>query len=157
MEEIEFSGAQAHGISNIDDMQHLRVRVNPQDLSAEDMGIVNEHLPGKSLRYYEGSIIGSNRGILHIHDAFGVSGERIRESDYKPLLMLLGSGRVSIESTQTAVDSTVILTTNIEEMELLDHQLASSKLLDRIEKVLSTISWMRERNRHPPQRSGKYA
>ena len=53
MEEIEFSGAQAHGISNIDDMQHLRVRVNPQDLSAEDMGIVNEHLPGKSLRYYE--------------------------------------------------------------------------------------------------------
>ncbi len=135
VEEIEFSGAQAHGISNIDDMQHLRVRVNPQDLSAEDMGIVNEHLPGKSLRYYEGSIIGSNRGILHIHDAFGVSGERIRESDYKPLLMLLGSGRVSVESTQTAVDSTVILTTNIEEMELLDHQLTSSKLLDRIEKV----------------------
>jgi predicted Ser/Thr protein kinase len=49
--------------------------------------------------------------------------------------MLLGSGRVSVESTQTAVDSTVILTTNIEEMELLDHQLTSSKLLDRIEKV----------------------
>ena len=64
-----------------------------------------------------------------------MSGERIRESDYKPLLMLLGSGRVSVESTQTAVDSTVILTTNIEEMELLDHQLTSSKLLDRIEKV----------------------
>ncbi len=135
IEEIEFSGAQAKGISNIDDMQHLRVNVSPFDLNSEDMAIVNEHLPGKTLKHYEGSIVGANRGILHIHDAFGVSGERIRESDYKPLLMLLGSGRVSIESTQTAVDSTVILTTNIEEMELLDHQLTSSKLLDRIEKV----------------------
>ena len=135
VEEIEFSGAQADGISNIDDMQHLRVNVTPFDLTGEDMAIVNEHLPGKTLKHYEGSIVGANRGILHIHDAFGVSGERIRESDYKPLLMLLGSGRVSIESTQTAVDSTVILTTNIEEMELLDHQLTSSKLLDRIEKI----------------------
>ncbi len=135
VEEIEFSAAQAKGICNIDEMANLKVGTRPFDLTREDMALISEHIPGKTLYNYEGAIVGSNRGILHIHDAFGVNGERVQESDYKPLLMLLGSGRVSVESTQTSVDTNVILTTNIEEMELLDRQLTSSKLLDRIEKV----------------------
>ncbi len=135
IEEIEFSGAQAKGISNIDDMSQLRVRTRPFELSAEDVAIISEHVPGKAFYSYEGATIWANRGILHIHDAFGTSGDSIRETEYKPLLMLLGSGRISLESTQTALDTSVILTTNIEEMEMLDQQLTSSKLLDRIEKV----------------------
>ncbi|MGK5094452.1 hypothetical protein WDW89_20855 [Deltaproteobacteria bacterium TL4] len=135
IEEVEFSNAQGKGISNIDDMTHLKVQIEPFDLRDEDMAIINAHIPGKLLYQYEGAVVGSNRGILHVHDAFGVNGEENREMDYKPLLMLLGSNRVSIESTQASVDNTVILTTNIEEMELLDSQLTSSKLLDRIEKI----------------------
>ena len=135
VEEIEFSTAQAKGISNIDDMLHLKVQTHPFDLSSEDMAIINEHIPGKSLYQYGGAIVGSNRGMLHIHDAFGVSGQNIRETDYKPLLMLLGSSKVSVESTQASMDNSVILTTNIEEMQVLDRQLTSSKLLDRIEKI----------------------
>src|SRR3990172_7522284 len=49
--------------------------------------------------------------------------------------MLLGSGKASIESTQTPVDTTVIATTNIEEMTGLEQQLTSSKLLDRIDEI----------------------
>ena len=40
--------------------------------------------------------------------------------------MLLGSGKASIESTQTPVDTTVIATTKIEEMTRLEQQLTSS-------------------------------
>jgi len=135
IEETEFSAAQAKGIANIDEMAQLHVQTVPVVLGQDDLEVLREHIPGFNPYRYEGATVGSNRGILHIHDAFGVNGERIRESDYKPLLMLLGSGRVSVESTQTPVDTNVVLTTNIEEMELLDHQLTSSKLLDRIEKV----------------------
>lgn len=135
IEETEFSAAQAKGIANIDEMAQLRVHAAPVDLGRDDLEVLREHVPGVTHYRYEGATVGSHRGLLHIHDAFGVNGERSQESDYKPLLMLLGSGRVSVESTQTQVDTNVILTTNIEEMELLDHQLTSSKLLDRIEKV----------------------
>jgi len=134
IEETEFSTAQAKGISNIDDTGSLRARVNPVILDGENMAILNEHLPGKILYRYDGAIVDSNRGILHIHDAFGLD-DGSKERDYKPLLMLLGSGKVSIESTQASVDNTVVITTNIEEMKNLDKKLDSSKLLDRIERV----------------------
>lgn len=133
VEEIEFSTAQAKGISNIDDTIQLRAKVNPIFLDQDNTAILNEHLPGRMLYNYTGAIIDSNRGILHIHDAFGLDGAR--EKDYKPLLMLLGSGKVSIESTQASVDNTVVITTNIEEMKNLDKQLDASKLLDRIERI----------------------
>lgn len=136
IEEIVFSNAQAFGISNVDDARQLRVRLTPFDLGPEDRAIINHHLPGNTLTQYEGAIVAANRGILHIHDAFGLNESgRPAESDYKPLLMLLGSGKVSIDSTQAWVDNTVIMTTNLEEMSLLDRQLTSSKLLDRIEKI----------------------
>ncbi len=134
IEEIEFSTSQAKGISNIDDTSYLRARVNPIVLDAGNMAILNEHMPGKILYRYDGAIVDSNRGILHIHDAFGLD-DGSKEKDYKPLLMLLGSGKVSIESTQASVDNTVVVTTNIEEMKNLDKKLDSSKLLDRIERV----------------------
>lgn len=134
VEEIEFSTAQAKGISNIDDTSHLSARVNPLMLDAENTAILNEHLTGRVLYNYSGAIVDSNRGILHIHDAFGLH-DGARERDYKPLLMLLGSGKVSIESTQASVDNTVVITTNIEEMKNLDKQLDASKLLDRIERI----------------------
>ena len=136
IEEIVFSNAQANGISNIDDMGNLRVRLHPLDLSPEDRAVVNEHLPGARLYQYEGAMVSSNRGLLHIHDAFAVTeAGNPSEHEYKPLLMLLGSGRVSIDSTQSSIDNTVIITTNLEEMNLLEQQLTSSKLLDRIEKI----------------------
>ncbi|MCB1050289.1 MAG: hypothetical protein KDC71_06765 [Acidobacteria bacterium] len=136
VEEIVFSNAQANGISNVDDMRALRVRLMPFDLGPDDRAIINHHLPGNTLYQYEGAIVAANRGILHIHDAFGLNESgRSAEADYKPLLMLLGSGKVSIDSTQASVDNTVFLTTNLEEMALLDRQLTSSKLLDRIEKI----------------------
>ncbi len=134
VEEIEFSTAQAKGISNIDDTFHLRARVNPIILDNKNTVILNKHLPGKQLYNYNGAIVDSNRGILHIHDAFGLH-DGSQEKDYKPLLMLLGSGKVSIESTQASVDNTVVITTNIEEMKNLDRQLDASKLLDRIERI----------------------
>ena len=49
--------------------------------------------------------------------------------------MLLGSGKASVESTQTPIDATVIATTNLEEMTRLERQLTSSKLLDRIDEI----------------------
>lgn len=136
VEEIEFSNAQAKGIANIDDMRQLKVIVRPADIGGEHRAIVDQHLPGAGLRQYQGAMVAANRGLLHIHDAFGVGGTAgPNEDEYKPLLMLLGSGKASIESTQTAIDTTVTITTNIEEMALLDRQLTSSKLLDRIEKI----------------------
>ncbi len=134
IEEIVFSTSQAKGISNIDDTGYLRARVNPIILDAENTAILNEHMLGKILYRYDGAIVDSNRGILHIHDAFGLD-DGSKERDYKPLLMLLGSGKVSVESTQASVDNTVVITTNIEEMKNLDKKLDSSKLLDRIERV----------------------
>jgi predicted Ser/Thr protein kinase len=134
VEEIEFSTPQAKGISNIDDTSALKARVNPIMLDNKNTSILNEHLPGKSLYNYSGAIVDSNRGILHIHDAFGLH-DGSHEKDYKPLLMLLGSGKVAIESTQATVDNAVVITTNIEEMKNLDKQLDASKLLDRIERI----------------------
>jgi len=134
VEEIEFTTAQAKGISNIDETSQLRTRVNPVQLDAKNAAIINEHLPGKFLYQYDGAIVDSNRGILHIHDAFGIE-DGSSGRDYKPLLMLLGSGKVSVESTQASVDNSVIITANIEEMKHLEEQLDSSKLLDRIERV----------------------
>ena len=133
IEEIVFSNGQATGIANIDDMKQLNVRMRRRDISAEDKSILDQHLPGGDIYQYTGAIVSSNRGLLHIHDAFGT--DNSSESDYKPLLMLLGSGKVSVESTQASVDGTVVMTTNLEEMALLEKQLTSSKLLDRIEKV----------------------
>lgn len=136
VEEIDFSNSQAKGIANIDDMRHLRVNVQSVDLGEDHRAVVNEHLPRAHMYQYQGALVAANRGLLHIHDAFGVvEGHGPREDEYKPLLMLLGSGKASVESTQTPIDTTVITTTNIEEMTLLERQLASSKLLDRIEEI----------------------
>jgi predicted Ser/Thr protein kinase len=136
VEEVEFSNAQAKGIANIDDMRQLRVKVHQVEMGQEDRAVVNEHLPGAHLYEYQGALVAANRGLLHIHDAFGgPEGRGPSEDDYKPLLMLLGSGKASIEATQAALDTTVILTTNIEEMGLLERQLTSSKLLDRIDEI----------------------
>ncbi|MBN2736625.1 MAG: hypothetical protein JXR70_06560 [Spirochaetales bacterium] len=136
VEKIEFTSAQAKGIANIDEMQNLKVRVMPFNLGEEYRSLLVEHLPGNFLYQYEGAIVSANRGILHIHDAFGMGpGSLPSEGDYKPLLMLLGSGKSSIQSTQTSIDTTVVLTTNIEEMKMLDDQLTSSKFLDRIDKI----------------------
>jgi predicted Ser/Thr protein kinase len=136
IEKIEFSSAQAKGIANIDDMSQLAVRVHPIDLGPEYRALLNEHLPGYSPYIYEGAIVSANRGLLHIHDAFGINeGSAPKEQDYKPLLMLLGSGKSAIQSTQASIDTTVILTTNIEEMKILDKQITSSKFLDRIDKI----------------------
>jgi hypothetical protein len=136
VEEIDFSNAQAKGVANIDDMRQLRVDVRPVSLGEDHHAVVNEHLPGAYLYQYEGAMVAANRGLLHIHDAFGGEDNRgPSEEAYKPLLMLLGSGKASIESTQTPIDTTVVATTNLEEMTRLERQLTSSKLLDRIEEI----------------------
>ncbi len=136
VEEIEFSNAMARGIANIDDMEQLRVHTTPMEIGDRLSAMLAEHLPGMSMAQYEGALVSANRGILHIHDAFTTGSEEgATQDEYKPLLMLLGSGKASIESTQAAIDTTVIITTNIEEMQLLERQLTSSKLLDRIEKI----------------------
>ncbi|MBI5441827.1 MAG: hypothetical protein HY900_11530 [Deltaproteobacteria bacterium] len=136
VEEIDFSIAQAKGIANIDFMRRMKVRSTPLDLVADKYAALDEHIPGTHLSTYQGAIVAANRGLLHIHDAFGGGrGSAPSEEEYKPLLMLLGSGKASVESTQTSVDTTVILTTNLEEMTVLEGQLSSSKLLDRIEEI----------------------
>jgi len=135
VERTPLSCAQAIGVSNIDNMALLQTKVRTE-LPKQLVEAVENHAPGVRLKYYEGAIVSSNRGILHIHDAFTCTGkDSIDEREYKPLLMLFGSGRVSIESTQTAIDNVVMLTTNLEEMALLEGHLTASKLLDRIEKV----------------------
>ena len=137
IEEIEFSNAQARGIANIDTMESLQMGLQPLKMGQKALDIINQHLPSHFLYNYTGAIIAANRGILHIHDAFGssVGSSQPGDLEYKPLLMLLGSGRVSCEATQASVDNTVVITTNIEEMARLETHLTSSKLLDRIEKV----------------------
>ncbi len=136
VEEIEFSNALARGIANIDDMAQLRVCTTQMKVGNKLSAMLAEHLPGMNMAQYEGALVSANRGVLHIHDAFTTgSKEGATQEEYKPLLMLLGSGKASIESTQAAIDTTVIITTNIEEMQLLERQLTSSKLLDRIEKI----------------------
>ncbi|MEN9360772.1 MAG: hypothetical protein RL095_2307 [Verrucomicrobiota bacterium] len=135
VEEITFSNAQGRGIANVDDMRQLETYVRPFTLAHEDVSLLNEHLQGKFMFKYEGAILNSNRGLLHIHDAFGSEAGRTPDHDYKPLLMLLGSGKITLEATQASVDTTVMMTTNLDEMEGLERQLTSSKLLDRIEKV----------------------
>ena len=136
VEEIDFSIPEGRGIANIDDMAQLRVNVQPINLGADHLAIVNEHLPGAHMYQYQGAPVAANRGLLHLHDAFGLGeGRGPREDEYKPLLMLLGSGKASVEATQTPIDTTVVTTTNIEEMQQLARQLTSSKLLDRIEEV----------------------
>ncbi len=136
VEEVDFSNAQAKGIANIDDMTQLHVDVRPVSLGEDHRAVVNEHLPGAYLYQYQGAMVSANRGLLHIHDAFGGEDDSgPSEEAYKPLLMLLGSGKASIESTQTPIDTTVIATTNLEEMTRLEHQLTSSKLLDRIDEI----------------------
>ena len=134
IEEIEFSNAQAKGIANVDNMQALRVQQREVHLGTDEMEILFEHLPGKVLTEYLGAMVSSNRGILHIHDAFDIDGS-LTEDAYKPLLMLLGSGRISLQSTQASLDNTVIMTTNLEEMNVLEKRLSALKLLDRIDKV----------------------
>ncbi len=134
IDEIVFSNARAKSVANIDDMRQLRVRSSGLKLSPEDEAILHEHLPGYSLSQYEGAMVASNRGMLHIHDAFS-GDDSMSEQDYKPLLMLLGSGKVSVDATQASVDNTVVMTTNLEEMSQLETRLTSSKLMDRVEKV----------------------
>ena len=137
VEELEFSNAQAKGIANIDDMRQLHVNVRDLHLGEEEMNVLHNHIIGRTGYMYDGAMLASNRGILHIHDAFGFDGGGPvpEEADYKPLLMLLGSGKISLQSTQTSLDNTVVITTNLEEMNVLEKHLASSKLLDRIEKI----------------------
>lgn len=147
VEEVEFSVARGKGIANLDDMRQLRVDVRPITLAEDDMRLLNDHFQGKVMYKYEGALLSSNRGLIHIHDAFSGEGPHPDESEYKPLLMLLGSGKITMEFTQTSLDNTVLLTTNLEEMHRLDKQLTSCKLLDRIEKVpvnylLDTVSEM---------------
>ena len=136
VEQIEFSNAQGRGISNIDNLCNLRVDLVPMELGESLQEILSRHLPGLKLRTYDGAMVCANRGLLHIHDAFTAGGEENTcQTHYKPLLMLLGSGKAAIESTQTSIDTTVVVTTNIEEMQLLERQLTSTKLLDRIDKI----------------------
>jgi len=139
VEEIEFANAQALGIANIDDMRKLSVTVQPADTREEAMRILSQHLPVKLASQYEGALVNANRGVLHIHDAFSST---TKEADYKPLLMLLGSGKISLESSQTSIDTVVVITTNLDDMEHFDKQLMSSKLLDRVEKV--PVNYLRD-------------
>ena len=135
VEEVEYSVPRGKGIANVDDMSQLQTRIRPINLADDDMRLLNDHCQGKLMFLYEGALLSSNRGMLHIHDAFSGQGKVPDESEYKPLLMLLGSGKITLEYTQASLDTTVLMTTNLEEMARLDRQLTSSKLLDRIEKV----------------------
>jgi len=143
IEQIVFSAGQALGISNIDDMRELKIRRKNQMIGPEDQAILNFHLPGFPVLDYEGAMVASNRGMLHIHDGFS-GDDQTPESDYRPLLMLLGSGKASVDATQASVDTSVIITTNIEEMERLEKRHTSSKLLDRIEKI--TVNYLLDTN-----------
>jgi predicted Ser/Thr protein kinase len=132
IEEIQFSIAQGKGIANIDNMNKLKADVRPLNIGRDCLAILEQNIPGKFCYQYEGSLVACNRGVLHIHDAFG---KACNSESYRPLLMLLGSGKIAIESTQAPLDTTVVMTTNLEEMKSLEKELTASKLLDRIEKV----------------------
>lgn len=131
IEEVEFSNAQGKGVSNIDSLKKLDISVSPVPTRDDAMKILNQHLPTIHFYRYEGALVSANRGLLHLHDAFVGS----HNEEYQPLLMLLGSGRVSLESTQAAIDTVVVITTNNEDMEEINNHLKTSKLLDRIERV----------------------
>ncbi len=122
VEEIEFNNAQAQGISNIDSMAKLDIRVQPPGIRDESMRLLTQHLPSTVISRYHGALVSANRGLLHIHDAFA---DGTGES-YRPLLMLLGSGRVSLESSQTSVDTVVVITTNLEDMDKFDQELTEN-------------------------------
>ena len=143
IEQVVFSNVQAKNISNIDDMSQLQIRLKPRNFSQEDKAVLEEYLPGFELYQYQGALVASNRGTLHIHDGFSGS-EHHSEPDYKPLLMLLGSGKVSIDATQASLDNTVMMTTNLEELTQLEKKLTSSKLMDRIEKI--TVNYLLDAN-----------
>jgi len=131
IEEIEFSNAQAVGTSNIDSMHKLETHVKVAAMRDESIRIINQHVSASLLQRYEGALVSANRGVLHIHDAFAEG----TQDSYRPLLMLLGSGRISLENSQTSVDTVVVITTNLEDMDHFDHELTATKLLDRIEKI----------------------
>jgi len=132
VERTNFSIAQGIGIANIDDMSKLKVNTKKMNVGSFFKDILDSFIPGMDMHTYSGSLVSSNRGILHIHDAFS---EVNSEDKYRPLLMLLGSGKVSIDSTQTFLDTTVFITTNLDEMHSLEKELTSKKLLDRVEKI----------------------
>jgi predicted Ser/Thr protein kinase len=132
---LEYSSAQSVGISNIDKMGYLTTSLDRMKIDPADMETVSKHAPELSLMQYKGSLVSSNRGILHIHDAFGIQSEANLTEMYKPLLMLFGSGKVNIESTQVNIDNISFLTTNLEEIETLESFMSSLKIIDRIEKI----------------------
>jgi len=132
IERTNFSIAQGRGISNIDDMKKLGTSIKNIRVGSSFREILDSFIPGMDIYSYDGPFIFSNRGILHIHDAFG---ENNSDDIYRPLLMLLGSGKISLESTQTFLDTSVFITTNLQEMKNLEGALTSKKLLDRIEKI----------------------
>ena len=136
VEEVVFSNGLARGIANSDDLSDLRVRHQQSKLGDAFSTLLSEHLPGLSLCTYNGALVAANGGLLHIHDAFAAgTDEGPSQEAYKPLLMLLGSGKASVEATQASIDTTVVITTNVEEMASLERQLTSQKLMDRIEKI----------------------
>lgn len=136
VEQIVFSNSQGRGIANIDNLNQLKVQLQDLHLGEGWRDLLSEHLPGFKLSTYDGALVSANRGLLHIHDAFAIGTDGGPSQDnYKPLLMLLGSGKASIEGTQASIDTTVIITTNVEEMATLERQLTSQKLLDRVEKI----------------------
>jgi len=132
VDRTNFSIAQGRGIANIDDMKKLIAQTKSIRIGSSFKEILDKFIPGMDIYTYEGSLVSSNRGILHIHDAFN---KEKTEDAYRPLLMLLGSGKISVEATQTFLDTTVFITTNLEEMSNLEEELTSKKLLDRVEKV----------------------
>jgi len=132
VQRTSFSIAQGRGIANIDDMGKLRADTKSVRIGSSFQDILDSFIPGLDVYTYEGSFVSSNRGILHIHDAFSKTKS---DEKYRPLLMLLGSGKISVEATQTFLDTTVFITTNLEEMQNLEDELTSKKILDRVEKV----------------------
>lgn len=132
---LEYSSAQSCGISNIDKMGYLNTTLDRAKIDPIDMDTVSRHAPELSLLQYKGSLVSSNRGLLHIHDAFGIHSESALNEMYKPLLMLFGSGKINVESTQVNIDNVSFLTTNLEEMENLEDFMSSLKIIDRIEKI----------------------
>lgn len=115
---VSVSASRGVGIANVDNMRRLGAEII----------YAGNHIPDIT-----GAIAKANRGLLHLHDAFGNG-----ESDiglYKPLLMLLGSGKMSIDTTHTAIDTVSITTTNYDELACLKEALGSGRLLDRINIV----------------------
>tara|TARA_R110002020_G_scaffold248845_3_gene462844 strand:- start:1281 stop:3812 length:2532 start_codon:yes stop_codon:yes gene_type:complete len=132
---LEYSSGQGAGIANIDNMSYLRTNLDRMRIDHHEMEVIHEHAPELSIMQYKGSLVSSNRGILHVHDAFGIHNESSLNELYKPLLMLFGSGKINVESTQVSIDNVSFLTTNLEEMQNLEEYMSSAKIIDRIEKI----------------------